>query len=182
LDRRALGLRRGLALPVAIAAVALIGCGGDDDEPATTTQSVTAPSEDDRLSKSEFIRQADAICQSYEEQGQDWEDRLTEWQMSATSDSDLDEGADLFREGADIAEDLYAEIEQLPPPPGDEEIIDRYLSLAQTTVSMLRSIADDAEAGDVEAIQTQSDELASTGSKAQGIARGYGFQECGEDD
>jgi hypothetical protein len=176
-------------LVVMLSGIGLTACGGDDNG-ETTTETATAQGGDETTSatepgsdsKAEFIEQADAICQSYEPDQRDLELRITAWQETVSAESlNLQEGADLIHESADLVEDEASELNQLRPPPGDEQIFDRYLSLAEEASTILRQTADDLEAGNLADADALIDDGRSVADRAKGIAQGYGFEVCGAD-
>jgi hypothetical protein len=166
-------------LVVTLSLTGLAACGGDDDdEGATTTEAAT-----DAGTKAEFIEQADAICESYEEEQDDLEQRLSAWGESVSAESpNLQEGADLMRESADLVEDEIDEWNQLTPPPGDQEMFDRYLSLGQQASAIFREVADKFEAGNTAEAQALLDDAQSVADRGSRLFQGYGFEVCGVED
>jgi hypothetical protein len=166
-------------LVVTLSLIGLAACGGDDDDGATTTEAAT----DASTSKAEFIEQADALCESFQEDQDDMEQRLSDWGESVSAESpNLEEGAELMRESADLVEDEVNELSQLTPPPGDQEMFDRYLSLGQQASAIFREVADAFEAGNSADAQALLDEAGAVADRGNRLFQGYGFEVCGAGD
>jgi hypothetical protein len=167
-------------LVVTLSLIGLAACGGDDDEGATPTEAAT---DANTTSKAEFIEQADALCQSFEEDQDDLEQRLSEWGESVSAESpNFQEGAELMRESADLVEDEVNELNQLTPPPDVQEMFDRYLSLGQQASAIFREVADAFEAGNSADAQALLDEAGSVADRGSRLFQGYGFEVCGAED
>jgi hypothetical protein len=162
---------------VALAAVALAGC-GDGDETAPTVDATTElPT--GTLSRSELASEADALCAD-----------ATERVLSAAQPPDfgtdgpqpeeVEASAPFWRATAAEGEELIDQLSQLQPPKSERKSWGEFLGLLeQGTVAYANALLGPAEEGDPDsfyqaAIDTQRDlaELARA-------ARGLGLEVCG---
>jgi len=145
----------------AVAALALAGvaagCGGGDGG-------------GDRLTKAEYIAQADAICKAANEKI----DALGE-------PASLEEVAALATSAIEIQEGSLAELRALKPPEEDEATLNEAYALVEQQVEVGKKVKAAAEAGDLEAIQTLIAENEPLDDQADKIAADYGLTECGND-
>ncbi|MCC6224409.1 MAG: hypothetical protein IT201_13085 [Thermoleophilia bacterium] len=152
-----MGTRRAAA---AVAALALAGvaagCGGGGGG--------------DRLSKEEFIAQADAICK----------------QANADIDAlgeptSLEEIVTLAASAIKIQEESLAELRALKPPEEDEATLNEAYDLVEQQVEVGKKVQAAAEAGDMETIEALIAENEPLDEQADQIALDYGLTECGND-
>jgi hypothetical protein len=173
----------------AVAALAIVGtlagCGGSGTTTTTTTQTetFTAQQHGAAPTKAEYIQQVDAICSKYLSTGKS----LTRQIQNIGQPQDLAQLhylASLYRRAADHATQAYQQIRQVTPPAGDEQIIDNWLSTANTTISLTRDFAnavDSAKGTNGSRLRVLVKEIDANNEKAKGIAQGYGFKVCGSD-
>ena len=144
----------------AVAALALAGvatgCGGGGG--------------DERLSKEEYIAQADAICKQANEEI----DALGE-------PSSLEEIATLAADAIEIQTKSLADLRALKPPEADEAKLNEAYALIDQQVGLGKEILEAAEAGDLEKIQEILAEGEPIDDQADAIAADYGLTECGND-
>ena len=150
-------------LVAVFAAGAMLGRGGSDEPSNTSGEAPT---------KAEFIKQADAICQ-------DAQDELGEFREAEPES--LDELADLVAEAARATDPLVDDFRALGAPEGDEEVVNEYLSLVEQNAALLRRLEEAAEAGDTSEVQTYLEDLRDIAERQEGLAQGYGFEVCGND-
>jgi hypothetical protein len=150
-----------------------VGCGGGDTEspPETVEETPAAPS------RTEFIGQVDAICQKYATENDALNDRLTQLERGF-SESDFEEGADLFREVADVTEEQFDRMKEVEPPE-DAKAFRRYLSVATASIPLVRRVANQLDAGDLETVSVLSEKVSANSAKARRLAQSYGFRVCG---
>ena len=147
------------AIALALAAVALAGCGADDDEGGFS------PVVSDPLSKVEFLRQADEICIS------------TESRIEAAAD-DLVAGrgdprpAEVEKVALGVVipalESEVAAIGALGAPEGDEDQVEAILAATEAGIEQIEANPRDLVDGPPPALRRAAD-----------LARAYGSQECG---
>jgi phosphoenolpyruvate synthase/pyruvate phosphate dikinase len=150
-----------LAALVALAALAA-GCGGGDD---TTDESVT-------LTKTEFIKQGDAICkEGNKEIGEGFEEYAEE--------KDLPENQEPSKEqGVEITETLILpnvqqqaeEIRELGAPEGEEEQVDELITALEDAVA-------EGEEDPESLFKGKTDPF----GKVNKLAKDFGFKVCGEE-
>ncbi len=145
------------AVAGALAAVALAaGCGGGGDG--------------DRLTKEEYIQQADAICADATGQI----DGLGEPQS-------LEDLAAMTKQAVAIAAAQLEKLRALVPPEEIEEQVNRAYDLLEQQNGVADEIVAAAEAGDAEKIQQLVDEAAPLEQEGDDIAANIGLQECGSE-
>ena len=143
-----------LARATAAAAVLALGaCGGEE-----------------RLSKAEYVRRADAICGKYER-------RLD----AIPEPRELRDVPDFIERGIPLARDEVEELEELRPPEGDEEEVERLLAQVKETIAALERLGDAAAARDVAAAEEAAARVEEAGDRAAKLAREYGLDECGSE-
>ena len=151
-------MRRWIGIAIALAvALAAAGCGAGDGG-------------GDRLTKEEYIAQADAICKQANEEI----DALGE---PAT----LEEIVTLAASAIEIQEESLAELRALKPPEEDEATLNEAYDLVEQQVEVGKQVKAAAEAGDMETIQTLIAENDPLDEQADQIALDYGLTECGND-
>ncbi|HEU5253943.1 MAG TPA: hypothetical protein VFU16_11530 [Solirubrobacterales bacterium] len=152
-------MNKALLAAVAVLVALVAGCGGGDE---TTDETVT-------LTKAEFIKQGDAICEEGNDQSEKEAEEFAEengFTLEKASDEQLEEAV-----GEVLVPSLNQqaeEIDALGAPEGDEEQIEEL-------VSSLETAADEIE-GDPglvfeEEVLVEPEEL----------AQDYGFKVCGEE-
>ena len=158
------------ALALALAAVALAGCGGGD-EGGAANDAETMPTTEATISKEEFIEQADAICA---ESG----DAQAEAQSALEAATDAEQTASAYDGLAEVFEAVDEQIDSLGRPQGDEALIDELSSKQGEVASLVRDLAAAVRAEDqaeAEGIASDIDQLvAETGE----LIDGYGFEVC----
>jgi len=146
-----------LAVLVALAVV-VAGCGSDDE--TTTDETVT-------LTKAEFIKQGDAICQK----GNDESEKEAE-EFAEENDFDLEKASDEQLEEA-VSEVLVAnlrgqldELEALGAPEGDEEQVEEIIDSLEGATEEIED--DPSVVFDGEVLKEPGE-----------LAQDYGFKVCG---
>jgi hypothetical protein len=145
---------RTCAVPGVAALVLAAACGGDDG-----------------LSREEFVSEADAICQEFEQRVDDVE--------QPQSPDDVERYVDEVRP---VIEDGLNELEGLQPP---EELEEQWNELVASNDEGLEALDDLRQAaanGDVERIQEISEEASRRDDESDRIAREIGLQECAGED
>ena len=145
------------AAAAAIAAAALAAaCGGSGGS--------------DRLTKEEYIQEADAICADANQQ------------INALGEpQDLEQLAAMSEQAVTIAEQQLAKLRALVPPEEIEEQVNRAYDLVEQQNGIAEEIAAAAKAGDADKIQQLVDEAAPLEQEGDDIAANIGLQECGSD-
>jgi hypothetical protein len=107
-----------LLLVVAIASLGLISCGGGDDETSGTATSLT---------KAQFVKKADAICQKYNRQGERKFKAVVEEQELGENPSPEEAAESIKQVAVPILEGQISELSSLPVPAGEEQKVELIL-------------------------------------------------------
>lgn len=157
-----------LGAGVFIAVVTLVGCDGNGGGSTA-------------LSKADYIAKGDAICaQKRQQRGQ----LVTEVQNAIASGvnsaSDAHRVHDISNQAANYVDQLATELQALPKPTGDEQILDTLLSAVSAEATDIRHFADAVDSLDASQIRSFGEAANSDAAKAVAIAQGYGFTVCGQ--
>jgi hypothetical protein len=144
-----------LAPGLAAVAVAAAGCGGSDGG--------------ERLSKAEFVSQADAICRTYEARL----DALGQPANVAELRSFADKALPIARDGRE-------ELGELNPPEELDHTYDAWLDQGDEAIEIVERLRDAAEDGDQAEIQKIAQDAERTDAEANRLAGELGFEQCGE--
>jgi len=154
---------------VALASVGLVlvggtiaGCGGGD-------------SEDESLSKSEYISQADELCAENSANS----DELSAQISSALDAGDNEAAADLVEENTEATVAMIDEIDEMVPPEEDQETIDELFAISDEQQGLAGDLADSVRAGDQATTDQIGAELDALNDEFNAIADEYGFVDCG---
>jgi hypothetical protein len=127
----------------------------------------SSSSSDDRLTKAEYIEQADAICARFDEEL----DALAEPET-------LDDLAAMATEAKPIAESGVAELRALNPPEELDEQVGAWLALNDANVAAIDELREAAETGDESAVQQVAADAAANEDKADAAASEIGLTDC----
>jgi hypothetical protein len=152
--RKALRARRVAALAVVAGSAALVaGCGSGGG---------------DRLSRGEFVSQADAICEEYEGKL----DALGAPQNAEQLGEFADQALPIAREGRD-------KLGELRPPEDLEGTYDDWLEQGDRSIELVEDLQDAAEDQDSAEIQRIAQRAEAIDSEANRLAGELGFEQCG---
>ena len=169
-----------VAVGVVVASVALLGCGGNDEDAATDRrQEGTAAREPPPHSakpptNAEFRRKADALCAEAKRRIAPVSEAI---QAKRAREDAVGVAAEL-RRGLPIADQFLAGMRALRPPKGDEVIVGRYLDIVAEQRRRIRPLVEALEAEDISTLEVLVAELRQGNRRAQRLARGYGFTKC----
>ena len=150
-----------VAALVALAAL-VAGCGGGDE---TTDETVT-------LTKTEFIKQGDAICEKGNEEIEEgFEDYAQENDLPQNKEPSTEQGIEItetvilpnIQQQADEIRDLGA-------PEGDEEQVDELLTSLEDAIAEGEDDPESLFSGETDPF-----------GKVNQLAKDYGFKVCGEE-
>jgi hypothetical protein len=169
---------RRLSLVLGVLAVSVVaGCGGG----STTVTQVRTQTSAAALSKSEYIAQADAICQQYNGVSDEFNKKLQELGTNYSSQDTASQAAGLIRQAVDQLRPGVQALQSLQPPPQDAEALGTYVSTANAQLGTLLDLADAYDAFDARQIRSLLAQLQKNKARQQGLAEGYGFKVCGHD-
>ena len=159
-------MKKASLVVLALVALATIvaGCGGGDDSETTETSETT-----EALTRVEFIKQADAICDEANEQSETEAEEFAEengFELEKASDEELEEAITevLVPSLNQQAED----IEALGAPEGDEERVEEILTSLEGAASEIED--EPSRAFEGEPLEESSR-----------LAEDYGFKVCGQE-
>lgn len=189
-------MRRLSVVPALLTTAVLIaGCGGDDDDDTALSVSTSAPvtaaqqpaatttTETAGVTKASYIEQADKICQKSEETAKKDEAEIEKITKEKEGDAEiLDALAPVFRRAYERQRGQVREFLAIQPPEEDREIVEKYQDALTDQQAMFGRLTDAAEKGDADRFSTLSDEFDDVRTRGRGIAQGYGFKNCGQDD
>lgn len=142
-------------LVLALGALALAGCGGGGGG-------------GERLSKAEFVAQADAICRTYEAQL----DALGQPTNVAELRSFAEKALPIAKDGRDKLDDLR-------PPEELADAYDAWLEQGDEAIEIVERLRDAAGEGDQAEIGRIAVDAQRTDAEANRLAGELGFEQCG---
>ena len=178
-------VRNACAIVLLGAALALGACGDDDDDeassPATTTDTQTqTTTQADGVTKAEYIAEADAFCKKSNAEAKVLNERAQDAVRGARgAKAQLDAVAPILREGYEVQARSREEFKKIEYPPGDRATIEQLYAAYDRQTALVAELRDAAEAGDVARFRSVSEEQDRVKVRARGLARSYGFKECG---
>ena len=137
-------------------ALTLAGCSGGGDS-------------GERLSKAEFVAQADAICRKYEARLDALGQPTNVTELRAFADKALP-----------IAKDGRDELDDLKPPENLEDTYDAWLEQGDEAIEIVERLRDAAEEQDQAEIGKIAADAQRTDAEANRLAGELGFEQCGE--
>jgi hypothetical protein len=122
----------------------------------------------DRLSRAEFISQADAVCEEYEAK------------LDALgTPQNAEQLADFADKALPIAQDGREELGELRPPEELQETYDDWLEQGDRAIEIVEDLREAAEDGDTAEIQRIAQEAEAADAEANRLAAQIGFEQCG---
>jgi hypothetical protein len=158
-----------LGAGVVIAVVTLVGCGGNGGGSTATA-----------LSKADYIAKGDAICAQKRQQRSQLVSEMQNAIASGVNSANAHRVHDIANQAANYVDQLASELQALPKPTGDEQILDTLLSTVRAEATDIRHFADAVDSLDASQIRSFGEAAESDGAKAVAIAQGYGFTVCGQ--
>jgi hypothetical protein len=156
-----------LGAGVVIAVVTLVGCGGNGGGSTA-------------LSKADYIAKGDAICAQKRQQRSQLVSEMQNAIASGVNSANAHRVHDISNQAADYVDQLASELQALPKPTGDEQILDTLLSTVSAEATDIRHFADAVDSLDASQIRSFGEAADSDAAKAVAIAQGYGFTVCGQ--
>jgi hypothetical protein len=135
--------------------LAMTGCGGGGGG--------------ERLSKAEFVAQADAICRKYEARLDALGQPMNVTELRSFADKALP-----------IAKDGRDELDDLKPPEELENNYDAWLEQGDEAIEIVERLRDAAAEGDQAEIERIAADAQRTDAEANRLAGELGFEQCGE--
>ncbi len=158
--RARIGARLATVAVVLLSLGLIAGCGGSDEEDLTRT---------------DYIADADAICAQYGAQSADLERQFDQ----ALRDSDLEGAAQTFEDQASEVTAMLDQLEELTPPVADQATVDQIISLGRQRVEAAKDAANAIASGDKDAMIAAGKEGSVLAGEYYQLADGFGFEACG---
>jgi hypothetical protein len=131
--------------------------------------------EGEPLTKEQFIRKADRICERHHEVRDDANTKL----QTALAGSDFDEAVKQGNRAIDTVEEQQSELRDLTPPQRDQETIDQLFDQVDRAIDKAGQVIDALEERDVTKATVIGEETEALNVKSRATAQSYGFQVCG---
>jgi hypothetical protein len=157
---RAFRGRFGFGAALMVVAV-LAGCGGG--------------SNDEDLTKTDYIIKADAICARYSANSATLESQFDQ----ALKTSDLEAAAQDFEDQASDVTTMLDELEKLTAPASDQATVDQIIALGRKRVDVAKQAADAIASGDKETMIASGKKASVLAGEYFELADGFGFKACG---
>ena len=154
------------ALVGALAAGAIVACGGDDDAPIVPVETQTAPVE--ALSKAEFIDEADAICKE------------ANAALANAAETSAGDPSTLVGEELDVVEGELDQIDTLGAPSQDQSTLNDFIDALEALVKNLDKQQLAVDRDDTTTLAELETDEASIRADLLTAAEDYGFKECGQ--
>jgi hypothetical protein len=138
---------------------------GNAPQPESTTPSPTVSK---ALSKAEYTRAADAICQKWTRQ------------VEKYTTPESEPSWELFNKLIQLATNMANEWSAMMPPAGDTGEADAFIEKQYADIAALQRVRDAWAAGDTDRTQIELDQLNDEEAQAErrASARAYGFRVC----
>ena len=122
----------------------------------------------DRLTKAEYIEQADAICKD-----------LNEETASLQQPQSKEEFEEFARHAVRKTKEAVSELRDLNPPREDEDLIRRWLEKTEQAVELLPEMQEALEENDLDRVNELGTQIQAAAGEVRRIAEEYGFKRCG---
>ena len=186
-------VRHGFAAALAGAALFVAACGGDEDSGSgePETRATTAPQTqtqmepetggtDGSVTREEYIARADAFCKESNAEAKGLNERLREAARGASPGREQLEAIEpILEAGYEVQRRSRDEFKQIPYPPPDKEIVEKMYAAFDEQTALVGRLIEAAEGRDVARFRTVAAEQDRVKLEARGLAREYGFKECG---
>jgi hypothetical protein len=133
--------------------------------------SCSTDGEDNRLSRDEYVREADAICAEYDKRLSTLGDAKSLEQLAANAERALP-----------IAEEGVGKLRELEPPEELAPRVNEWLERNDENVEKIEELQDAAREGDETRVQTIAADAADNEREADRLARRIGLRSCAKDD
>ncbi len=163
-------MRRGW-ISLACFALVGIGCGSDSGD----STKVTASGDQLALSKAEYIKQADAICEEGLAKTKQFQDEF----KTAVKANDSQKAADSLEGLLQTSRPLVEKLRNLKPPPADQDEISHYTETREANFALSQALAEALRAGDISKQNTLVAKINSNDNEVDAFAQEYGFKVCG---
>jgi rubrerythrin len=178
--RRTLKARPSLIVVAAVLVLALLaGCGVGGDSTGGSGSTSAEAAGPTKLSKAEFIAQADGICKATNETQAPLQKQFEQLQNAKGPNAEKELGESMTAL-ASAGQAETKEIRGLEPPKKDAAEVKRLLDSEEAALSVAAEAATALEEGDPETFYGLLETISAKSAVAQGYAEGYGLKVCGQ--
>jgi hypothetical protein len=161
---------------LAIAAL-LTGCGSSSS--STTTPATSPPAGRQAVTRAQFIAQADALCQTAQNELAPLKARIESLSSSSETATALRQAAALLRQSILITRATQKKLEALARPPADTATIEKMLTGMGEETTYKKDAADAVTKHEPEQFAAVKKLDVKAKSFDEGLAQGYGLKVCG---
>ena len=120
-----------------------------------------------RLSRSQFVAKADAICTRYNEKSK-----------SLGKPTSFPELVKTFDKGLPLLENVIAELRTLKPPASEQHTVDQWLAQSEVFKHDLQEMRDKAKAKDLQGVQEAFSRAGADAKAGNSLAAKLGLKAC----
>lgn len=161
----------------------LAGCGGGggDQTSASTTLTVPGVTESSGISKSEYVRRANAVCRRTVAATRHLGDVLATKPIHVTGDPEVALSQAAIAPEVRLLDRASAEMRAIPLPAGDSSTPAAYVGLFDVDATLLHERLRQGLASNLAQSQSLQELALATGNEQRALARAYGMNDCNVD-
>lgn len=161
-------------VPVLACAVLVVGgCGGDNDDDGSSGSGAQSPPAQTRLTKAEYVTQANKICSDTEDAQEEFDDKLDDLDRN-----DLPAAAPIIEDGLETTREGYDKLKALSPPAADQAEVDAYLAALDRLLDAYDGLAKAARDDDRAAGQRVAAEVQKLDDAQEPLGEALGLDDC----
>jgi hypothetical protein len=156
---------------IAVLAVLIAGCGGDNDSGGEG--GAERPAAPETIAASEWSAKVEGMCEAVSDRGKREATAIvgkTRNQAKAT--------ARVLELTVEITEPYIEKMDDLPPPEGREQQATRFFGLMRRSMTLYGDIADGIEQNDPRYVKAMTSDLREVAGDARGLARDLEIDAC----
>ena len=158
---------RSLAAALALAALVVAGCGGDDSQDAPAT-----------LTKAQYIARADDICRANQNRLEPIEQDLQQLPTDAQGRGDTNRIEPILERALEATREGYERLRALPVPAEGKATVERWLASTASAIEAFAGVLEAVRDDDREAAREPSERVDRLSVQQRNLARSYGFKAC----
>jgi hypothetical protein len=154
---------------LAFAALALGGCGGDED----SSSAEKTPAAQTRLTQAEYVAQANKICKDTEDAQKEFDDK-----MDKIDRGDLEGAAPIIEGAVKTTRTGYDRLKALSPPAADEARVGAYLTAVDQQLESRDRLVEALRDDDRAAARKAADDGDRLGEASRRLGNGLSLDDC----